>query len=60
MVSPLWKACADGDVNNVDDLLKDATSVDIEIKGGLLSPPISDPFADDGQITRVSLLLFRR
>ena len=33
MVSPLWKACSEGDLQNVQDLLNDATIVDIEIKG---------------------------
>jgi hypothetical protein len=33
MVSPLWKACSEGHLENVLDLLKEASSVDIEIKG---------------------------
>lgn len=33
MVSPLWKACSDGNLDHVAEMLKEATSVDIEIKG---------------------------
>jgi ankyrin repeat protein len=33
MVSPLWKACSAGDLQNVIELLKEASSIDIEIKG---------------------------
>ncbi|KAF8078821.1 hypothetical protein FPV67DRAFT_81025 [Lyophyllum atratum] len=32
MVSALWKACSAGDLQVVHDLLKDATTVDIEVK----------------------------
>ncbi|PFH54849.1 hypothetical protein AMATHDRAFT_72605 [Amanita thiersii Skay4041] len=32
MVSPLWKACSQGDLTAVCDLLNDASTVDIEIK----------------------------
>jgi hypothetical protein len=32
MVSALWKAAADGDLNHTNDLLKDASHVDIEVK----------------------------
>lgn len=33
MISALWKACAEGDLENVHQLLKDASPLDIEIKG---------------------------
>lgn len=32
MISALWKACAEGDLENVHQLLKDASPLDIEIK----------------------------
>ncbi|GLB35956.1 putative ankyrin repeat [Lyophyllum shimeji] len=32
MVSALWKACSDGDLDTVNELLKEVTSVDIEVK----------------------------
>ncbi|KAG8906544.1 hypothetical protein FRB99_006658 [Tulasnella sp. 403] len=35
MVSPLWKATLDGDLNRVKDILKDASRVEIEVKGAL-------------------------
>lgn len=38
MVSLLWKACSEGDLQNVHELLKEATSVDIEIKGSHYFP----------------------
>lgn len=33
MVSALWKACSEGDLDSVVELLKEASSIDIEIKG---------------------------
>jgi ankyrin repeat protein len=33
MVSALWKACAEGDLEKVHQLLKDASTLDIEIRG---------------------------
>lgn len=33
MVSALWKACSEGHLDSVADLLKEATPVDIEVKG---------------------------
>ena len=33
MVSALWKACSEGDLENVHESLKEASVVDIEIKG---------------------------
>ena len=33
MVSPLWKASSEGNLENLTELLKDATPVDIEVKG---------------------------
>lgn len=33
MVSTLWKACSEGNLENVHELLKEASSVDIETKG---------------------------
>lgn len=33
MVSPLWKACSEGDLQKALDVLTDATAVDIEVKG---------------------------
>ncbi|KAG8887199.1 hypothetical protein FRB98_000361 [Tulasnella sp. 332] len=33
MVSALWKAAGDGDVSRVQEMLKEATNVDIELKG---------------------------
>ncbi|KAF8575031.1 hypothetical protein K439DRAFT_1641704 [Ramaria rubella] len=50
MVSSLWKACQDGDVQRVDDLLAD-NSVDIEIKGEPLHSLPPAP-ADSPQTTR--------
>ncbi|KAF9015578.1 hypothetical protein BDQ17DRAFT_1341310 [Cyathus striatus] len=32
MVSPLWKACSEGDLQKVNDLLNDASTLDIELK----------------------------
>ncbi|KIM47811.1 hypothetical protein M413DRAFT_210049 [Hebeloma cylindrosporum] len=32
MVSPLWKACADGDLQRTNELLADATALDVELK----------------------------
>jgi ankyrin repeat protein len=37
MVSALWKACSDGDIESVHEFLKNATAVDIEIKGMIRS-----------------------
>jgi hypothetical protein len=42
MVSALWKACSDGDLENVHQSLKEASVVDIEIKG-IDSPPCLVP-----------------
>ena len=39
MVSPLWKACSEGNLENVAELLKEATPVDIEVKGESLVVP---------------------
>lgn len=33
MVSVLWKACSEGDLENVHESLKEASAIDIEIKG---------------------------
>ena len=33
MVSPLWNASSDGDLTQVQLLLKDVSPIDIEIKG---------------------------
>jgi hypothetical protein len=33
MVSALWKACADGDLQRTNELLADATALDVELKG---------------------------
>jgi len=33
MVSPLWKACSDGDIQKVHELLNEPSAVDIELKG---------------------------
>jgi ankyrin repeat protein len=33
MVSALWKACAEGDLENVHQLLQDASTLDLEIRG---------------------------
>jgi hypothetical protein len=33
MVSTLWKACSEGDLVSVHEFLKEASVVDIEIKG---------------------------
>ena len=35
MVSPLWKACSDGDLQKVLEFLNEPSSVDIELKGAL-------------------------
>lgn len=37
MVSTLWKACSEGDIVSVHEFLRDASVVDIEIKGALRS-----------------------
>lgn len=42
MVSALWKACSDGDLVTVQEILKDASVVDIEIKGAYTYPAISN------------------
>lgn len=34
-MSALWKACSEGDLQNVHDLLREASSIDIEIKGAV-------------------------
>jgi len=46
MVSALWKACSDGHIESVHELLKDASSIDIEIKGStyLFFLPSFSPF----------------
>lgn len=36
MVSALWKACSEGNLEDVLELLKEATSIDIEIKGAFV------------------------
>ncbi len=41
MVSNLWKACSEGRLDDVNDLLANATSLDIEVKGTLLLVDIS-------------------
>jgi hypothetical protein len=37
MVSALWKACSEGDLVNVQEILKEASTVDVEIKGTRLN-----------------------
>jgi len=36
MVSALWKACADGDLQRTNELLAEATALDVELKGPIL------------------------
>ena len=40
MVSPLWKACFDGDIEKVNELLREP-SIDIELKGEFSRVPSS-------------------
>jgi len=44
MVPDLWKACAEGDLENVHRLLKDASTLDIEIRGKLPRNILHLPF----------------
>ncbi len=37
MVSPLWKAASEGSLTDLDDLLANATVVDIEVKGASIN-----------------------
>ena len=43
MVSSLWKACAEGDLDRVSELLNDGQAVDIEVKGMSLFRRFSFP-----------------
>ncbi|EJT99955.1 hypothetical protein DACRYDRAFT_117574 [Dacryopinax primogenitus] len=40
MVSPLWRAASDGDLEKVQELLKEASSVDVEIKDHTGATPL--------------------
>ncbi len=43
MVSPLWKACSEGNLEIIVELLKETSPVDIEVKGELL--PLGSEFS---------------
>jgi len=38
MVSLLWKACSEGDLQKVQELLEDPNNVDVELKGESIYP----------------------
>ncbi|KAH9944172.1 uncharacterized protein BXZ73DRAFT_39578 [Epithele typhae] len=56
MVSPLWKACSEGNVENVAELLKEATSVDIEVKDHTGVTPLIEA-VKNGHVEIVRMLL---
>ncbi|TCD67107.1 hypothetical protein EIP91_000570 [Steccherinum ochraceum] len=58
MVSSLWKACAEGDLDRVADLLNDGQSVDIEVKDHTGVTPLICA-VQTGKIELVQLLLER-
>ena len=60
MVSLLWKACSEGDIHRVQELLDESTGLDIELKGeyrqlhtALLGLVVS------GLLTRLSLQIIQ-
>ncbi|KAH9846858.1 hypothetical protein C2E23DRAFT_890540 [Lenzites betulinus] len=56
MVSPLWKACSEGHLENVVQLLKDATPVDIEVKDHTGATPLIEA-VKNGHVEIVRVLL---
>ncbi|KDQ63344.1 hypothetical protein JAAARDRAFT_121021 [Jaapia argillacea MUCL 33604] len=58
MVSALWKACSEGDLENVLELLKSASAVDIEIKDHTGSTPLIEAIKI-GHVEIVKVLLER-
>lgn len=60
MVSLLWKACSEGDIHRVQELLDEPTRLDIELKGEypqLYIAPLG--LAVDGLLTRLSLQIIQ-
>ncbi|EPQ61417.1 hypothetical protein GLOTRDRAFT_124253 [Gloeophyllum trabeum ATCC 11539] len=58
MVSPLWKACSEGDLENVLEFLKSASSIDIEIKDHTGATPLIEA-VKNGHTEIVRILLDR-
>ncbi|KAI0721399.1 hypothetical protein C8T65DRAFT_735406 [Cerioporus squamosus] len=56
MVSPLWKACSEGSIENVVELLKEATPVDIEVKDHTGVTPLIEA-VKNGHVEVVRILL---
>ncbi|KAI0830559.1 hypothetical protein BC628DRAFT_1416101 [Trametes gibbosa] len=56
MVSPLWKACSEGNLENVVQLLKEATPVDIELKDHTGATPLIEA-VKGGHVEIVRVLL---
>ncbi|RPD81882.1 hypothetical protein L226DRAFT_541496 [Lentinus tigrinus ALCF2SS1-7] len=56
MVSPLWKACSEGDLENVAELLKETTPVDIEVKDHTGVTPLIEA-VKNGHVEVVRILL---
>ncbi|PPQ71127.1 hypothetical protein CVT24_009863 [Panaeolus cyanescens] len=56
MVSPLWKACSEGQLDIVVQLLADATNVDIELKDHTGATPLIEA-VKNGHVEIVKLLL---
>ncbi|KAI0673383.1 hypothetical protein C8Q78DRAFT_1067726 [Trametes maxima] len=56
MVSPLWKASSDGDLEKVVELLKEATPVDIEVKDHTGATPLIEA-VKNGHVEIVRVLL---
>ncbi|KAF8922139.1 hypothetical protein CPB85DRAFT_1427471 [Mucidula mucida] len=58
MVSNLWKACSEGRLDDVNDLLANATSLDIEVKDHTGATPLIEAVRN-GHVQVVSALLDR-
>ncbi|KAI0361359.1 hypothetical protein OH77DRAFT_1433449 [Trametes cingulata] len=56
MVSPLWKACSEGNLEKVVELLQDATPVDIEVKDHTGVTPLIEA-VKNGHVEIVRVLL---
>ncbi|KAI0778430.1 hypothetical protein BD413DRAFT_609042 [Trametes elegans] len=56
MVSPLWKASSEGNLDNVVELLKDATPIDIEVKDHTGVTPLIEA-VKNGHVEIVRVLL---
>ncbi|TBU34666.1 hypothetical protein BD311DRAFT_802246 [Dichomitus squalens] len=56
MVSPLWKASSEGNLENLTELLKDATPVDIEVKDFTGVTPLIEA-VKNGHVEVVQILL---